>query len=645
MAVEKIGGTYVIKGAKVKPGVTSTGQSWANLVTQQKYQLWKVANEEAARRIKFEQLNAQRQQQVVDQMRQNLINQQNDTRAQIENLKQLQVEDVARQQSLMAQEQNLRGRAQRRTTSGGGGGGYSGQRYDLTKVSDRLRKAAESAEAQVLAQAKKAGPLVEDDTVLTDWVKGKNVSDNEARLISELGDIGRNIIAGLEDAQSRADTARQEYNAFKDADLPGQRKYIEERLSGGGGGFGGGGSSTYYTSEKPIAPMPVADRQPAIDRLEARLKSLEEQQLGLTDVDIPVGDQVQTARQVLGSKFGIGSQRLPEQPMPQPKPEAVQQQEDLTQEQDFSNVQPAEKEALGIAQKPKPQPKVQAVEQPRITPQEEVVEEPSTSITELASMAYGQQPTAYESAMQRYTQPLGTAERTEPVTDMGLEVSNEMTRAIDRMRDRYEGQEFEFQPSTAMLQSQQDINRNVLQQMRLAEQETLANMVREARPAPTPFSNAKEVMENAVKEYDIRFVQIAGGQVLADYAYLKEANPEEYQKVKDVVLANIAKKLNIKEYQQQKTALNLVKSGQVTPQALTSTVKGATLQDAELIMKLMSEGAFKQTTVQGIKDNYEGARNNIFDYADKGGVTTEQRDVLLDLLENFKAYKLLALER
>lgn len=66
MAVEKVGGTYVIKASPVKAGTTSTGQSWANLVTQQKYQLWKIANAEAARRIKFEQMDAQRRQQVVD---------------------------------------------------------------------------------------------------------------------------------------------------------------------------------------------------------------------------------------------------------------------------------------------------------------------------------------------------------------------------------------------------------------------------------------------------------------------------------------------------------------------------------------------------------------------------------------------------
>jgi len=713
MAIEKVGGTYVITGSQVKPGVTSTGQSWANLVTQQKYQLWKIANAEAARRIKFEQLNAQRQQQVVDQMRQSLLNQQNDTRAQIENLKQLQIEDLAKQQATLAQEQNLRGRAQRRTTSAGVGGG-SGMKVDLIDTESKLRRQADFAERQVedaFEAAKNAGA---DVTVLQKWKAGQGgrTSKIEAEIIDKLDAGGRSQFEAFKDSIIRSENARDNYNEFVGANLEGRFDYVEKRQRGANRGFGAGGSRTYYTKEDPIVAAPLADREPAIQRLEKRLRDLERQQLNLTDVDIPVGDEIRTTRQILGSKFGYGSQRLPEQPAPAPAPAPVQKQEPQVQ-QNLSRVRPVDREILDLvaeeepltqtARQPSVAPTVPRSEQTVVSEEEPVIdlgdfvysssdvdegeEDPGISITDLAAMAYGNQPTVLQKAMDKYTQPMGTAQRyasepemayskqptavdkytqpmgtaqryaSEPVTDLGdfvysasegedFEFQPSRPEVVDPFQFQPSTPEvvdpFQFQPSTPTLQSQQDINRSVLQQMRQAEQETLQNIVQEAMPKPSPFRDVKQVMDQASKILNNADLQIAGLQMLKDYAYLQQTDPEEYFKIKDVVQSTVAKRLNLKEYQIQQAAKQLTKVNEVTPQKLANTVKGATASDAELVIQLT--GALFND-VNSIESAYENARQQINTYADKGGLLEDQRIKMLTLLENYKAYKTLVVER
>ena len=796
MAIEKVGGTYVITGSQVKPGVTSTGQSWANLVTQQKYQLWKIANAEAARRIKFEQLNAQRQQQVVDQMRQSLLNQQNDTRAQIENLKQLQIEDLAKQQATLAQEQNLRGRAQRRTTSSGFGGG-SGMKIDLIDTESKLRRQADFAERQVedaFEAAKNAGA---DVTVLQKWKAGQGgrTSKIEADIIDKLDAGGRSQFEAFKDSIIRAENARNNYNKFVGSDLGGRFEFVEKRQRGANQGFGAGGSRTYYTKEDPIVAAPLADREPAIQRLEERLRDLEQQQLNLTDVDIPVGDEIRTTRQILGSKFGYGSQRLPEQPAPAPAPAPVQRQEPQVQ-QDISRVRPVDREILDLVAEEEPlrqtarQPSKETDFQFQPSTVENVTgeEDPGMSFTDLVAMATGNEPMPKqvdrfgESIDEERLRDLDAYRKGEDINfasskqqldsylkgqDINFASSKEQLdsylrgedfdfipsreevdaylsgkdfnfvsstpevqefptfrpstpevvdpfqfqpstpevqefptfrpstpevvdpfqfqpstpevvdpfqfqpstpelvefpfkpstpEVVSRTGERPtptlevidkpylpEGFEpFKFQPSTPTFQSQQDVNRSVLQQMRQAEIETLQGLVQEAMPKPSPFRDVKQVMDQASKTLNNADLQIAGLQMLKDYAYLQQTDPEEYFKIKDVVQSTVAKRLNLKEYQIQQAAKQLTKVNEVTPQKLANTVKGATASDAELVIQLT--GALFND-VNSIESAYENARQQINTYADKGGLLEDQRIKMLTLLENYKAYKTLVVER
>ena len=218
-----------------------------------------------------------------------------------------------------------------------------------------------------------------------------------------------------------------------------------------------------------------------------------------------------------------------------------------------------------------------------------------------------------------------------------------MDEALDRMGARRRGEDFQFQEGTPpVVQSQQDINRNVLQQMRQAEIEALQGIVEESMPKATPFREVKAVMDQASKTFNNADLQIAGLQMLQDYAYLQQTNPEEYYKVKDVVQSAVAKRLNKKEYQVQQAAKVLIKANQVTAQKLANTVKGATVKDAEMVMQLTGS-LFNDAN--SIESSYENARQQINLFADSGGLTEDERTRMLTLLENYKAYKSLVVTR
>ena len=386
-------------------------------------------------------------------------------------------------------------------------------------------------------------------------------------------------------------------------------------MSGGtGGGFGGGGSRTYYTQGEPIVGAPVVDRGPAIKDLEDRLKQLEKQQLELKDVDIPVGDEIRTTRQILGSKFGEGTQRLPEQPMAQPAPAPapvreqlqVQEQEQVQEQaqkqaQDLSNVRPVDSEILELVAEPEdmePAIEAQTDEDSRLKPKEVAVTDISP---ELIQMALGK-------------------EETGEVDRFAESIDEERLQALD----------------------QQDINRNVLQEMRQAELEALQRMVEESIPKLTPFREVKAVMDEASKTFNNAELQIAGLQMLQDYAYLQQTDPDEYYKLKEVVLSAVAKRMSKKDYQIQQAAKVLINANQVTPQELAGTVKGSTVKDAELVMQLTGS-LFDD--VNSIESSYENARQQINRFADRGGLTEDERTHMLTLLEVYKAYKSSVIER
>ena len=74
MAIQQVGGrgVYVITGSGRDPRKASNGQSWADLVTQQKYMLIQEAQKEALRQIEREQLSFEDKQKKKEEILRNL---------------------------------------------------------------------------------------------------------------------------------------------------------------------------------------------------------------------------------------------------------------------------------------------------------------------------------------------------------------------------------------------------------------------------------------------------------------------------------------------------------------------------------------------------------------------------------------------
>ena len=115
MAIQQVGGrgVYVITGSGRDPRKTSNGQSWADLVTQQKYMLIKEAQKEALRQIEQEQLSFQDRQQRQQQLQQDLLKQ---IDAERQNIADLRVKELTINEK---RERDFQSLSSRQRTGGG----------------------------------------------------------------------------------------------------------------------------------------------------------------------------------------------------------------------------------------------------------------------------------------------------------------------------------------------------------------------------------------------------------------------------------------------------------------------------------------------------------------------------------------------
>jgi len=74
MAIQQVGGqgVYVITGSGRDPRRTSNGQSWADLVTKQKYMLYKSAHDQAVREYEAGRITDKERQRRIDQLRKDI---------------------------------------------------------------------------------------------------------------------------------------------------------------------------------------------------------------------------------------------------------------------------------------------------------------------------------------------------------------------------------------------------------------------------------------------------------------------------------------------------------------------------------------------------------------------------------------------
>lgn len=326
MAIQQVGGAkvYVITGSNRDPRLTSTGQSWASLVSQQKYRLWQEAQRQALMDIKYDEMDYQQQVAIQDQLRKQLSNSIADTNTTIQKLRQKEVESRQAIQESITKEQNLRGRS-KSITVGGGVGGRAGA---VNPVDKQLALEIDRTRDNLLA-TKKYNDAIDEEIASLAGVGGATADINADRIF-ELGTkkIGEGALQNELDALIAKQVEREGMS---------EEEKRQEIAS-----FGASTRRTVRTPDKPIvAPEPISYAE-EIAQLEAERASLQEQLAGITPPTIERPDLIGRTRQVYAEKFAPGQAQPTTPPTRQ-----------------------AEMELLGMSTTPQPQ--------------EDIVFEPSTA--------------------------------------------------------------------------------------------------------------------------------------------------------------------------------------------------------------------------------------------------------------------------
>lgn len=339
MAIQQVGGrgVYVITGSGRDPRKASNGQSWADLVTQQKYMLIKEAQKEAIRRIDLETKDYAARQQAYQQLQKDIRDQIDKAQSDIAGIKLKETEAQTRLESARQKELMERARGRKITTttgssSGGGGGGraskeMSGAQY-RAELTDQLQQNQAIAD-QKLAVAE---GRVNDQKIRTMIRKKKPelFTAAETALYNQLDEATKSLVDNAITAQARADAYTKRLNNYEDQlnNPEEQRRQIQEYQQlppqavsdGDGGGGGTKTTSTRYKDQQPVPETPTVDYSELINPLEERIKSLEGQLLGLERPEAPSTETTPLMRQIASEDYGLRTSYEPPTPAPTPTP-------------------------------------------------------------------------------------------------------------------------------------------------------------------------------------------------------------------------------------------------------------------------------------------------------------------------------------
>lgn len=326
MPIQQIGGrnVYIITGTNTDPSKTSTGQSWANLVTQQKYQIFKDVQEEALRQFQQQATDYQSQVEFAEAQREKLRKEIAATRKAIESVKDKERVENARRQRDTVREQNRRGRGEsiritepsESTSSGGGGGDFYG-RQEALGLYDRQINSLQDQATFLLDKAAKFSKEHKESDLLPDSIKTVpelQTMETYGEYIDYLNQEG----VRQSNLALQLSTKRENLSDKQDAEF--QQEAIAQfgpkrGGRGGSGGRSGSESRTFKQGEQPIqvaepVTYDVTPQQEKIKRLEAEL-------LGIQDPTAPTDSVIDLRRQIYQDKY-LGQPQTEEQPVQQP---------------------------------------------------------------------------------------------------------------------------------------------------------------------------------------------------------------------------------------------------------------------------------------------------------------------------------------
>jgi len=609
MAIQQVGGqgVYVITGSGRDPRKTTSGQSWADLVTQQKYMLIKEAQKEALRQMEQEQLSFQDRQRRQEQLRQNL---QSQIEAERKGIEDLRIKQISVNEARETLNQRLKASSPEYKPTRAPSGGTS-----VTRTIPTEREYTRDLRNEITGQTQRQQRLKADRAKLVAAEKeDRTFADIAPELLSatELQDLTTfeqakakldESIKASENAQASAQKLRDDY---QDASTTGKAAILEKaakktiRTSGAGGGVGG----AVTPAAKTLEDLPeFRGYDPEIERRQQRMRELQAEMDALEFEERPTFDGIEEMRRVYGESF-------PEQPR--------QRLRDR------------------FRREPQPAPAAQPmVEQPMVEQPIEAPIEPGPNLGQMESYGVTDEPMMVGGAD---TQPM-------------------MQQPTPRQEDMEAlGMDFEFQPSTPEVVTEEtftdDIAQPIMQPARSAQfMEALPSDFGPAqfggfRPEtmPTPYQGERFVEQMilglepeapqvgyAAQFEDVKFGTTAQKQRRALELIIdasKEMGPTspEYNKAKVQILSELQKTMDPKEYRKQKKVERVMDKNPKDYMALAKTVRGLSDKDAQLVMSLFPVSS--DMKIEEIDQLYKSAQREL-----TSNLTGRNRKKALEFLE------------
>lgn len=634
MAIQQVGGqgVYVITGSGRDPRKTTSGQSWADLVTQQKYMLIKEAQREALRQMEQEQLSFQDRQRRQEQLRQNL---QSQIEAERKGIEDLRIKQISVNEARQTLNQRLKASSPEYKPTKAPGSGRTSVTKTVPTEEEYLSKlqgiTTKSSQRQKLLRADRA-------KLVAALNENQTYAEIAPELLTaiELGDLQTvnqaiaKIDQSITDSQNTQALAQKKINTYEGAAPTARPALLEKaakktiRTSSGGGG----GGATITPAAKELEDLPeFTGFDPEIERRQKRMRKLQTEMDALEFEERPTFDGIDEMRRVYGESFPEQPrQRLRDRFRREPQPAPVAQpmaQQSMVEQPMEAPVEPRpnleQMESYGVTDEPMmiggadTQPMMQQQPAPR---QEEM---------EALGMDFEFQPSTPEVV-------------TEDRADVGQYLGNRATPQeiflINRFLnepEKYRGPRDQFSNLESYLQN--------LPKPSQSPAPTLNNF-------PTPRQGERFVEQMilglepeapqvgyAAQFEDVKFGTTAQKKLRATELIInasREMGPSspEYKKATKQILTELQKTMDPKEYRKQKKVERVMDKNPKDYMALAKTVRGLSEKDARLVMSLFAVSS--DTKLEDIDKRYKSARNEI---SNNGNMNKRERKKALEFLE------------
>ena len=601
MAIQQVGGrgVYVITGSGRDPRKTSNGQSWADLVTQQKYMLIKQARQDAQREIDREFQDYQSRQKATAEYRADVRKQIEEARETVTNLKLKQSEaqtDIDKQ-LLKAEIDRARGRKQTITTGSTTPGRTSSTRAPASKEMsgakfgqylDKRITANQSFAIKTLEEAESTSEKEKLQELIS--VRSPDYyTPKQKTIFDALSKSQQSKVTAAQEAQAEATRLvelRGEYNAKRKKDLTSDMRDIivrEQALppqtqtsSGGGDSDAGGGTQVrteQYKDQTDLPDAPSVDYSELITPYEQRIKSLEQQLLQAESPTMPDLNETNRMRQIASQDYGLRtSYRPPEQPVePTVERQPVEQPVERRAEMDALGVQPSpsipftmSEPTYGVVEGDRPRESLGGIEptfydeglDERITPQPTLGDIGMDALPSRVGMAEG----GYRPPVEAETS-VGSPIQPKP---METEIGN-------RLRELELERQAAPSPTPAPLPTPTRNIRDIYNTMLQSEEQREPSMA--SMFDPIKFGTAQEKQQLALK------------MIMEKAQELGPTNPA-YLKIKKAILKQLEKVLDPKKARQQRLVEKNQSDNRGDYFALSREVRGLKEQNAQLVFSL-----------------------------------------------------------